>query len=199
MCIHLFGIPCMYFYFVQGRYYINKRRYYINCELLSSCVTGVTFKTKNGKRPPYSNSIKYFNKLNCMCIHNASLRFHPHSVLNLQGIFFLTTYIHLEDNSYCFGYWGLATTGLYLYRFQPISQPQYCCQNHVSPVHLRWRFWDNIDYSKPSIIYWIDCTTSILNTPRPTTQNKVLCPQPTEFIPEIIWHRTISGLLFASG
>jgi len=65
---------------------------------------------------------------------------------------------------------------------------------------LEWRFWDNNDYTKPSITRYSESISlpSFLTPFHPTTLTKGLRQLPTEFLPKHNMTAHISGLRYVS-
>lgn len=128
-------------------------------------------------------------------------RFSPYrSALNLQGIFFVTTHIHLEKSSYAFAIEKKQPSLLWSIQF-PTNHCHLCCQNHVSPFRFRmtvlrqqW-LYETIHHR----VQRIDFATVILNPLHSTTLTKGLGQLPTEFLPKHNMTAHISGLLYVSG
>jgi len=157
---------------------------------------GSYIQNQTNKKYSHWSSIKHSNKPNYMCIHNASL----FSALNLQGIFFLTTHIHLEKSCYGFAIEKQQPYLLCSIQF-PTNQCHHCCQNHVSPFRFRmtvlrqqW-LYETIHHR----VQRIDFATVILNPLHPSTLTKGLRQLPTEFLPKHNMTAHISGLLYVSG
>jgi hypothetical protein len=127
-------------------------------------------------------------------------RFSPYfSALNLQGMFFITTHIHLQKSSYAFDIEKQQPSLLCSIQF-PTNLCHHCCQNHVSPFRFRmtvlrqqW-LYETIHHR----VQRIDFTTVILNPFQPTTLTKGLRQLPTEFLLKHNMTAHISGLLYIS-
>jgi hypothetical protein len=121
------------------------------------------------------------------------------SALNLQGISFLTTHIHLEKSSYAFTIEKQQSSLLCSIQF-PTNNCQHGCQNHVSPFRFKmtvlrqqW-LYETIHHR----VQRIDFTTFILTLSILPPLTKGLRQLPTEFLPRHNMTAHISGLLCVS-